>query len=129
MEKSVGVFFFPMFVMSIIQNIMTTEQDLLTQLLAITTEVGISLAALGSAKVYGGTAAHTGLRLRTILVRAEGCVFASLVASDDQGNTLSLSDFYKGTPAPVAAGGDYLRVPPNYYFTAFTLTSGSVCAA
>lgn len=108
---------------------MTAEQDLLSQLLAITTEVGVSLAALGSAKVYGGTDAHTGLRLRTIVVRAEGCVFDELIAQDDAGNSLDLADFYVGSPAPAAAGGDYLRVPPNFFFTSFTLTSGSVLGA
>lgn len=108
---------------------MDTNQALLTKILATTDEVANTIAALQSSKVYGGTDPHTGLRLRVIVVRPEGAVFSELIAENDNGDDLELSDFYVGDPAPTAAAGDYLRPPANYYFTTFTLTSGSVQGA
>lgn len=74
---------------------------------------------------YGGTDPVTGVRYKALAIREEGTDFASLVCKDASGHTKDVSDFYIDT-TPMK--GDLIVAPEGYFFSAFTLTAGSVAA-
>lgn len=74
---------------------------------------------------YGGTDPVTDVHYKALAVREDGTEFDSIVCEDASGHTKGASDFYIDT-TPMK--GDLIVAPEGYFFSAFTLTAGSVAA-
>lgn len=77
-------------------------------------------------KIFGGTTARTGLNYKALLIREDATAFTTLVCTSSSGaSAKGSSDFIVDA---TYLKGDMLVAPDGYFFSAFTLSSGSVSA-
>ena len=86
-----------------------------------------SMSGINGTKVFGGTGAHTGLRIKALCIREDATAFTSLVMTGGPGGDLSETYFLVGTTDLLK--GDLLVAPKGYILTSFELSAGSALAS